>query len=122
MDGSVGYIILINFHGTMSKTNPKRTAMTNTSSKAEPTTRTPKMVTVASTAAELEALSMTMLVAELAKQISSLKEDMASLISTSLAPLQTSIDAFRETVNTFGRCLNTLEGFSTDNTEGLAEL
>jgi hypothetical protein len=76
----------------------------------------------ASPVAELEALYMTTLVAEVVKQISSLKEDMACLLSTWLAPLQTSIDAFCETVNTFGRCFTTLAGFSIDNTERIAEL
>lgn len=66
-----------------------------------------------------DSLSMNQLVAELAKQRASLKDDMAILIQESIKPLQTSVDGLRDTVNSFQGRLTSAETLAGDNFERL---
>lgn len=68
-----------------------------------------------------EGLSMTMLVAELNKQRSSLREDMSTLIQNSLSPLQASVDALHGTVNSFQTRLARVETTAGENFESLTK-
>lgn len=64
-------------------------------------------------------LSMTQLVAELAKQRTSLNKDMAILIHESIKPLQTSVDGLGDTVNSFQGRLTATETLAGENFEWL---
>lgn len=66
-------------------------------------------------------LSMDKLIAELAKQRTSLKEDMSTLIQDSITPLQASVDALHETVNSFQRRLTRVETTAGENFENIAK-
>lgn len=62
-----------------------------------------------------DGITMTQLVEELAKQRSSLKEDISTLIQEFLVPLQTSVNALKETVYSFQQRLVAAESLAGDN-------
>ncbi|CAM4662324.1 unnamed protein product [Leuciscus chuanchicus] len=107
----------------MSNVNPKQRSAASQSKKAS---KLASMVTASSQDENQDSegnmddsLSMTQLIAELAKQREVLKEDMAALILNSVKPLQISVDALRETVNSFQSRLTSTETIAGENFERL---
>ncbi|KAG7458357.1 hypothetical protein JOB18_005825 [Solea senegalensis] len=66
-----------------------------------------------------DTISMSQLVAELAKQRAGLKNDVSGLIQESLKPLQTTMDALRDTVGSFQTRLAATETIAGENFERL---
>ena len=60
-----------------------------------------------------DSISVSQLVAELAKQRAGLKHDVSELIQESLKPLQTAMDALRDTVGSFQARLTATETINT---------
>lgn len=61
------------------------------------------------------------LAAEMGKQCENLREDMAALIQSSLAPIQSLITTFQETVDTLGQRVTSVETTAVENFEALSK-
>lgn len=84
------------------------------------TTLSSKVANMASATASSELAAM--LTAEMEKQRENLKEDMATLIQASLAPIQSSIASFREMVDTLGQRVTSVEITAGENFEALSRV
>ncbi|KAJ7997131.1 hypothetical protein DPEC_G00225780 [Dallia pectoralis] len=93
---------------TRGNTEPKKSTLSS------------KVSRMASTAASSELAVM--LAAEMEKQRKNLKEDMATLICASLAPIQSSITSFREMVDTLGQRVTSVEVTAGENFETLSKM
>lgn len=92
---------------------------TKTVQDSKKTSMSSKLAKMAMGDSETEELSLNKLTSELEKQREYLKDDMSALIKSSLAPIQLSIELFKETVDTLGKRLTTVESTAGENFEAL---
>lgn len=85
----------------------------------EKKTLSTKVANMATAAASNELAQI--LAGEMEKQREHLREDMASLIQSSLEPIQSSIDTFKELVDTLGQRVTSVEATTGENFEALCK-